>query len=157
MAGPAAVEIKGLAEFRRALKAIGPEWPKAMRLAHKQISTDVARTAQGISAGMGGVHAKAAGLIKGYASGTQASVGVPSGIGGAAEWGTLRHTGWYAAARYRASSGRQHPPWVGSSWEPGVAGQGPYAINSALAGDLDQVVEAFMHAIDDLTANAFPN
>lgn len=156
MAGPV-VEIKGLKEFRRDLKAAGAEWPRVMQRAYKAISTREAHVAQGISSGLGGVHAKAAGNIKGYATQTQASVGVTSGIGRAAEWGMKRHSGWYAAARYRGSSGRQHPIWVGSSWEPGVAGQGPHAINAAIAADDQVILEDFKAVIDDLTKQAFPD
>jgi hypothetical protein len=158
VAGQPALEIEGLKEFRKELKAVDAAWPKAMQQAHKAISQEVAEAARGRASGMGGVQAKAAGAIKGYATAVQASAGFPSGgVAGAAFWGTLRHTGWYAARRYSASSRRQHPIWVGNSWEPGVAGQGPYAINDAIASDIDGIVDKFDAAIDDLVARAFPD
>lgn len=156
MAQPA-VSIPGLRDFRRDLKAVSADFPKALRVAHKQIAADVATAARGKAASMGGVRAKAASKIKGYATPVQASVGFPAGgIAGAAFWGMKRHTGWYAKAQYRGSP-PQHPPWVGSSWEPGVAGQGPYAINAAIAGRLDEIIGAFGDAIADITKQAFPD
>lgn len=156
MAQPA-VEIRGLKDFRRDLKAVGTEFPKALRVAHKKIADDVAEAARGKAAAMGGVRAKAASKIKGYATPVQASVGFPAGgIAGAAFWGTKRHTGWYAARRY-AGSPPQHPPWVGNSWEPGVAGQGPYAINAAIADSLEKITGAFGEAITDISKQAFPD
>jgi hypothetical protein len=157
MAGPAAVEIEGLKDFRKELKALGPEWPKALRKQYKTISDHVAQRAAAKASSLGGVHAKAAPKIKGHATASEASVGVPSG--GAASvgvWGAKRHTGWYAKPQY-ADSPPQHPKWVGNSWEPGVAGQGPYAINSAIAAELPFIEQAFGAAIDDVTARAFPD
>jgi hypothetical protein len=151
------IEVKGLKDFRRELKGVSSDLPKALRKAQKEIADDVADRARGVASGMGGVQAKAAGSIKGYATQTQASVGFPSGgIAGAAFWGTLRHTGWYAAARYVASS-PQHPKWVGDNWEPGVAGQGPYAINDALADFLPELDDRYLDMIEDLTSKAFPD
>jgi hypothetical protein len=151
------VEVKGLKDFRRELKAASSDMPKALRKAQKEIADDVADQARSVASGMGGVQAKAAGSIKGYASQTQASVGFPSGgIAGAAFWGTLRHTGWYAAARY-AGSPPNTPKWVGNSWEPGVAGQGPYAINDALADFLPELDDRYLDMIEDLTSKAFPD
>lgn len=157
MAGKA-IEIKGLSEFRKELKAIGPQWPKAMQKLQKELAADAAERAQGVASGMGGIYAKAAGNIRGYATATQASVGFPGGgIAGAAYWGMLRHTGWYAAARYRASSGRQHPAWIGASWEPAVAGQGPHAINDALAQMLPEIEDRYLAMIDEISRRAFPD
>jgi hypothetical protein len=157
MAGKAAVDVQGLKEFRKELKAVDAGWPKVMQKLQKQLASDVADRARGVASGMGGVQAKAAGSIKGYATATSTSVGAPSGgIAGAAFWGTLRHTGWYAAARYSASP-RQHPVWVGNSWEPGVSGQGPYAINDTIADMLSEIDEWYLDMVTDLTAAAFPD
>jgi hypothetical protein len=153
----ASVEIKGLRDFRRELKAVSTDLPRELRRLQKDIADDVANDAQGIAASMGGVQAKAAGDIRGYARADQASVGFPSGgIAGAAFWGTLRHTGWYAAARY-ANSPPQHPEWVGNSWEPGERGQGPYAINDALADMLPDLDDRYLDMIEDLAHAAFPD
>jgi hypothetical protein len=151
------VEVKGLKDFRRELKAASSGMPKALRKAQKEIADDVAAGSQLAAFAMGGLQAKAAGSIKGYASQTQASVGFPSGgIAGAAFWGTLRHTGWYAAARY-AGGRPNNPKWVGNSWEPGVAGQGPYAINDALADFLPDLDDRYLDMLEDLASKAFPD
>lgn len=151
------VEVKGLKDFRRELKVVSSDLPKELRKAQKGIADDVASRAQGRASGLGGEAAKGASLIRGYATQTQASVGFPAGtVAGAAFWGTLRRTGWYAAARY-AGSTRQHPKWVGNSWEPGVAGQGPYAINDALADFLPELDDRYLDMIEHLAAKAFPD
>jgi hypothetical protein len=117
----------------------------------------VASKAQGIASGMGGVTAKAAGSIRAYATQQQASIGVSSGgIPAVAFWGALKRTGWYA--HIHSPGGRpQHPKWVGTSWEPGQRGQGPYAINDALAEVADTIEERYAEMITDLAARAFPD
>lgn len=159
MPGPA-VEVKGLTEFRRELRRMSAEFPQAMRLAQKEVADDVAARAQSIASGMGGVQARAAGAIRAYATQAQASVGFPTGgrfpMASVAFWGALRHTGWYAQHRY-AGSRRQHPPWVGNSWDVGVAGQGPRAINPAIAQMLPQIDEHYLQMIDELAKRAFPD
>lgn len=70
-------------------------------------------------------------------------------------WGAKKRTGWYAARRY-AHSTRQHPSWVGNTWEAAVAGQGPYAINAALAAELQRFLGLYGQMIDDLAHRAFP-
>lgn len=157
MAKPTVVEVKGLKDFRRELKAVSADLPKELRRLQKDIADDVASRAQGIAGGMGGVQAKAAGSIRGYATASQASVGFPAGgIAGAAFWGMKRRTGWYAAPRYSGSP-RQHPLWVGAGWEPGVRGQGPYALNDALADEADTLLERYADMIEGLASRAFPD
>lgn len=157
MAGKAAVEIEGLKEFRKDLKALGPEWPKALRKQYKEISDHVAVRASSRASALGGVHAKAAPKIKGYATAANASVGVASGgVASVGVWGAKKHTGWYAKPWF-VESPPQHPKWVGNSWEPGVAGQGPYAVNDAIAAELPYIEEAFGAVIDDVTERAFPD
>ena len=154
------VEVIGLKEFRRGLKAVGAEWPKELRRVHKTIADRGAALAQGFASGMGGVQAKAAGAIRGRANQRSARIGVAGGRGSpmanVAFWGAKRHSGWYAAARY-SDSPPQHPPWVGNSWEPAVFGQGPYAINPALARYLPELLDEYGQMIDRLAADAFPD
>lgn len=156
MAGPT-VEVEGLRDLRRELRRLGPEWPKAMRKGFKAISDEVATRARPRASAMGGVQAKAAGKIRGYAGAAEASVGAPSGgIAAVAFFGAKKHTGWYANPRY-AGSPPQHPKWVGNSWEAGVAGQGPYAINDAVAAEVPWILAQFETVIDEVTAKAFPD
>lgn len=154
--GQPGVEVKGLKEFRAALKRVSADLPKEMRRLQKDIADEVAAKAQGIASGMGGVQAKAAGTIRAYATQVQASVGTTSPIGNVAFWGALKRTGWYAHI-HSPGGARQHPVWVGASWEAGVHGQGPYAINDALADAADGIEARYAQMITELAAKAFPD
>jgi|GEM_PF-1931931 len=161
MVAPRAFEVRGLREFRRELRAIDPKFPKELRLAHKAIADDVATKARSIASGSGGVQAKAAGAIKGYATQSNARVGIATGksfpMANVAFWGAKKRTGWYGASKYAGSGGRQHPEWVGNTWDVGVAGQGPYAINDAIASMNSQILDEYADAIGRLMAKAFPD
>lgn len=152
--------VDGLAEFRRELRALGPKWPRELTKVHKAASTRVQRRARFLARSMGGVQAHAAVTIKAYATATKASVGVsptsahPEAF--VAFWGAEKRTGWFARPRY-AGLFSQHLPWVGSNWDPGRRGQGPYAINDAVADELPKVIEEYGRGIDNLMARAFPN
>lgn len=155
-----AVEVKGLTEFRRELRRMSAEFPKEMRRTQKDIADDVAERARGLASGYGRLQAHAAPAIRSYATQVQASVGFTTGgsypMASVAFWGAMRHTGWYAKARY-AHSTRQHPPWVGNSWDVGVRGQGPRAINPAIADMLPEIDERYLKMIDELAKRAFPD
>lgn len=153
------VHVEGLNELRSALRQVGPEWPKHLRAVHLKIAKRMAVIAAAFARAMGGVQAKAASAIKGRASQRDAKIGVRNSRGipfaAVAFWGAKRHTGWYAKRQY-ASGPAQHDPWVGNSWEVAVAGQGPYAINDALASHSPQIVEWYGDMVDDLMREAFP-
>lgn len=155
-----AVEVKGLKDFRRELRRVDAGFPKELRRVQKTIADDVADRARSIASGMGGVQAKAAGAIKGYATATQASVGIAGGksapYASVAFWGALKRTGWYGHI-HSPGGRRQHPVWVGNSWEPGVSGQGPYAINDAVADKLTDIDDSYLDMIEQLAASAFPD
>ncbi len=75
-------------------------------------------------------------------------------------WGQKRRSGWYAAQRYGASTGRQFEPWVGNQWDPGETGSwgsSPYHIGPAIDASIDEVLDIYMDGIDDLTRRAFPS
>ena len=152
--------VEGLAELRRGLKSLGTGVERELQKTNKSLVNTIADDARGRASSMGGVQAKAAAAIKGYATGTSMAVGVAAGgrypMANAAFWGEKAHSGWYAAARYQTSSGQQHPEWVGNSWSAGVAGQGPYAINDAIAAGADLAVDEWGNAIDGLILRSFP-
>lgn len=160
MAG--SVEITGLKEFRRALRAIGPQSPEALKDAHKRLADKGAEYARAAARSMGGIQARAASAIGGRGDERAARVAVLPSSGGrdkmanVAFWGALRHTGWYAAPRYQESTA-QHPPWVGADWDVAVRGEGPYAINDALADNLDELLDEYGRMLDELVAFAFPD
>ena len=61
-------------------------------------------------------------------------------------WGAKRRTGWYARERYAGSTGRQHPPWVGASWDAGKRGEGPYVLNETVADHRDEIDQMVLAA-----------
>lgn len=159
MADPA-VTIRGLPEFRRALRGINKEWPKELRKVHKKIATDAQKWAQAEAAGMGGIQSAAAKAIKAKATQSRAAVGVSGGkrvpYGAVAFWGVKKRLGWFARRRYSGES--QHlPKWVGNTWDAAVHGQGPYAINDALADHMGDLLDDYGRMLDELTFRAFPD
>lgn len=154
--GSGGVEVTGLREFRKALKAMHPRWPQALADVHKQIAEQGAEASRFQAYGMGGVQRKAADGIRGIGNMREARIGVSGGISNAAFWGAKKRTGWYANPRYRVSGAPNLPQWVGNSWEPAVAGQGPYAINDALAAYMPRLMDEYADMIEKLSKAAFP-
>jgi hypothetical protein len=159
------VTVQGLRDFRAALKAAGENLPKELRLG----LVDVAKIAERVSIAeanrMGGIQKKASRAIKGTATQREARVQInkskaksnPTAFANIAFWGAKKRTGWYAADKYQQSKGRQHPPWVGNTWEVLNPTQGPYALNAALARHEDDIMAALTAALDRLIAQAFPD
>lgn len=160
--GRYAVNVVGLREFRKALKAVGPEWPKELTRANRDVAKIAERVSQSEARRMGGVQAKAASAIRGSASARYARIQVkPSGskrsntaMANVAFWGAKKRTGWYATKK---PGKPQHPEWVGANWEVADATQGPYAINAALARHMDDIIAAHMSALDRIAKDAFPD
>lgn len=155
--------ITGVREFRRALKQIGPEWPRELRVVHKTIADEVAAAARGRASGMGGVQALAAKSIKGTANQREARIGVSgqvkgrrtSGpIGNVAFWGAEKRTGWYSRYRYKDVPTAQHPTWVGNSWDVGDPSGGPYAINETIAVMKPEIYEQYLQMLENLAERA---
>lgn len=78
----------------------------------------------------------------------------------AAFWGQTRRSGWFAAGRYREYSGRDQgfKRWVGASWGVGQQGEGPYALNPAIAknrAELEKRMRAgFQRALDQIAGDS---
>lgn len=102
---------------------------------------------------MGGPFALFLRHIRGRGTQTEARIEVDP-IANATYWGAKKRTGWN---RRNRNSAPQHPEWVGASWTPAVAGQGPYAINDALARHRDEILDMFGEAVDRTAARAFPD
>jgi hypothetical protein len=156
---PPGIQVLGLKEFRAELHRMDGNWDSALSLAHQKIASKGAILSRARAAGMGGVQAKAKSAIGEKHSVREAQVGVFASaldrMGPVAFWGAKRHTGWYAAGRYSRSPA-QHPKWVGNAWAPLVAGQGPYAINDALAAAKNQLLDEYLEMIDRIAKDAFP-
>lgn len=153
------VEIRGLADFRKELRALDSKLPKEVRKVHKQVSDLVAARAKLAAAGGGRQSAKAAGAIRARATQGAAYIQtVPKpGFALGVFWGQKRRSGWFAAKRYSSSTGHQFQPWVGNQWEPGAAGGKPYFIGAAINQSLDEVEDIYLRGVDEIARQAFPN
>lgn len=154
-----AVRIDGLAEFRAGLRGIDAAWAKELNVINKKVATRAATDARAEAEGKGGVFEKAAPAIKpigpyALAARVGLSPSAASAMANATFWGTLKRTGWYGAAKYDGSETPQHPRWVGSSWDTAVTGEGPYALNDALARNIDVYLHMYGDAVVDLAARA---
>lgn len=155
---------RALADFRRDLRGIGPAWPKEVQKVNRKVAETGSALARARATSLGGVWARNAAAIKPRATATFGAVRIsPSRAKNsktrgatAAFWGSNQRSGWYANAAHAGSTARQHPPWVGNTWQAGVAGQGPYAINDALAAYGPQLLEEWAQGIDEVTRRAFP-
>lgn len=149
-----AVRVEGLDDFRRDLKQLegASRWNKELGKAQRTIGTKVAGWSASTASGMGGPFAHFAGAIKGAGGATGAKVSVAAQAN-ATFWGAKKNTGWNVNAR--PGSRPQHPAWVGASWEAGVAGQGPYAINNTIAAHTDDILRMYGEAVDQVAADAF--
>lgn len=158
--GRYAVNVVGLREFRKALKAVGPEWPRELSRANRKVAKIGERVSQNEARSMGGIQRRAANAIKGSASARESRIQIkpssgkrnPTAMANVAFWGAKKRTGWY---RTKPQGKPQHPEWVGSNWEVADLNSGPYAINAALARHLDDIVAAHRAALDRLAAKAF--
>lgn len=156
-----AVEITGLREFRKALKAVGPEFPKELTKANRDVAKIAERVSQNEARAMGGIQRRAASAIKGSANARSARIQIkpsrgkrnPTAMANVAFWGAKKRTGWY---RSKPQGKAQHPEWVGAGWQVAEPNEGPYAINPALARHLDDIVAAHAAALNRLAARAFP-
>lgn len=159
------IDVDGLADFQRDLAATGRNVDGEMKKAYRKISNHAqtkARKNAGATAGPFAERFRAARTaIKSYATAREAAIGVSrSGRiphAQATFWGTKSRSGWYGRAKYEASTGRQHPEWVGENWDAGVPGQGPYVLNYTIAEERDEIDEMFGDAMDELFLPAFPD
>lgn len=155
----AETEILGLREFQAALRKMNGEWDSAMSLAHQRIGSKGAAFARARARAGSRLQAKAASAIGERHTVRNAAVAVlPSRLdrmANVAYWGAKKRTGWYSKRRYEGST-RQHPVWIGNSWEVAQAGQGPYAINAALAEHREELLDEYLEQVDRIARAAFP-
>lgn len=150
-----AIEFRGLKEFRAALRDLDGDFGKGMTHVHREMAKDVQSTARSFAIGTGPMQAHFATSIRGRGDESGTYIGVRS-IANAAFWGATKHTGWYAQGRYM-NSPPQYPSWIGNVWDVGVLGQGPLAINPAIAHDLPKIEKRYRDLIDQLTKAAWPD
>jgi hypothetical protein len=140
------IEAKGMREFRRALKDAGKEWPKELRAAQRDLVKPIETAARARADAYGGVRRKAKNAIRASAGARQTAVGITIG--------TNRYPfssgAFFGAKRYPQFSG-----WVGNDWEAGAHGEGPYAINDAVADHTDRIIETYGEMVDRVARRAF--
>lgn len=121
---------------------------------HKEVAAAAASAAQSEARMMGGLQGKAASRIKGRGTDRAARVVVSktktTPYAYTAFWGQKKRSGWYAWGRYANAAASQHPEWVGNTWDVAVKGQGPYAINDALAENLDAILDIYKEKLQQL-------
>ena len=150
----AAVEVKGLKEFRRALRKLDD---KSLRNGVTPIYREVAKLVRTRAEGAapGGVR-RAIGH-KANARGAFITIRPVPGYALGVFLGAKARFGWYSAARYSGSNGRQFEPWVGNQWDPGENGSMPYFIGPAINSSVDEAVEIIADGIEKLAGEAFPS
>jgi hypothetical protein len=129
--GGAGVQVEGLRELNRSLKAMSPAHQRELIGVGLVVASFVAQDARGLAALLGGVAAKTAPSIRaaGYTTGAGVSFG-GSGyeFAAGAEFGAYRY--------------KQFKPWRGSGSDAG------YFIYPAIRQDLDRIEKAYEEGLD---------
>lgn len=154
------IRLRGFREFSRELKRVDKKFGKELRQAHLKISKlVVGRTHKAMTSsfgpGRGGV-AKARRGVRPKATQSYAAVNTvnnpPWTLG--VIWGMRQRSGWFAAPRYADAENRQFEPWVGNQWDPGEHGGKPYYLGDAVNDSIDEAIDIFGEAIEDLARKA---
>lgn len=150
------VDIPDLAEFRRYLRTLDDPraWSRRLGAVNRQLAKDAVGWARAEARSMGGPQRHFANRIAARGGVTGARITINKSEANAAFWGAMQRSGWYVHPRYNGSRGQQHPDWVGNTWDVAAHGQGPYAINPALADHLPEITEAYLGAFDHLAREA---
>lgn len=133
------IEVEGLNQLRKDLKAVDGKLVKELGQAYKQIGDMVITAASARAAGLGGVAAKSAQALKATARSTEV---------------TIRLDGQrfpYALGAEFGGSQAQFKPWRGSGPDAG------YFLYPTIRSDSQKILDAFNEAIDKATKLAFPN
>lgn len=134
------IRVDGLRELSRALKSMDKELGKDLQKANKSAASLVADHARAAAYSLGGVAAHVAPSLKASAGRMSASVsggGSAYPMFGGAEFGSIRYT--------------QFQTWRGSSSDAG------YFLYPTIRRDVDQIVELYSEALDNLLGKAFPS
>ncbi len=133
------IRVDGLRELSRALKTMDKELGKDLQKANKSAATLVASHAAAAAYSLGGVAGHVAPSLKASAGRQSASVsggGAAYPMFGGAEFGSIRF--------------HQFQPWRGSDSDAG------YFLYPTIRRDVDQIVELYAEALDNLLGKAFP-
>lgn len=138
----AGVQVEGLRELVRDLRAADASFPREVRAASKEAADIVAEGTREKFRSMGGSAPKVVPTVKALGEQRRAAVRIGGGnsIGGQVAMGNE-----FGSIRFR-----QFPPWRGSH---GMAG---YALWPTIRETRDEVAESFGRAVDRITRKAFP-
>lgn len=134
----AKIEVVGLRDLQKELRAIDKDFPKELRLANKEAAQVVADATRASFASRGGVAPKVAASVKALAQQRNASVK----IGGARFPYAL---GSEFGGRARRTT-QQFPPFQ----------KGGYSLFPTVKDKREEVIKVYDEAIDRLLARAFP-
>lgn len=145
MAGP--VEVRGLKELRKGLReASDPKvWGRELRLANKQAAGRVADWSTQTARGMGGQQAHFADALRGMATQAKSRVEVAGKMTPAGK----------ARANPAFWGRKSQDNWIGTGWDVGQVGEGPYAINETIARRMVQIEQIYGAVVDRVTREAF--
>lgn len=140
------VQVDGLTQLNRALKAMGPETQKKLKLANRTVADFVAGDARSAAASLGGVAAYVAPSIKpvgGVSSAGVAFGGAAYPMAAGAEFGAGRNT------RRDRKTGtylgfNQFDEWTGNGSDAG------YFIYPTIRQDADRIETEYTTALDRL-------
>lgn len=137
------IQVTGLAELSRALKGLDKGLAKELRLANKEVATDVVRGATGRGLALGGVAAKTAPTLKVAAGQSSAAVVLDAATypwAGGAEFGGQRR-----------STTMQFQPWRGAGPDAG------YFVYPEIREGSDERAATYEERVDRLLKRAFPD
>lgn len=157
MSGNPDVTIRGLKEFRDALRQVDKSWGKAMGQANKKAADIMADAMRGDARAGTRQQAAAAPTFRAVADQLKAKVragGASAPFAGGAFMGARERFGWYAAKKFDGSRGRQFPAWVGNGWDPGDSLEAGHAPGEpyVIGRSINRKREAFMSAYGDIVS-----
>lgn len=154
-----ALQVKGLAAFRRDLRRIDPRMSKALQVAHKRIAEGRAAEAKGVMSSARGPGGRASKGVRPRARQRSASIALlgSNKFVRAMEFGTRFHFLFGNQIRADAMRRRVFPPWVGNQfaggdWVDGLHGGFGHFVHPAIqrwidsGGALDELTLAYEQA-----------
>lgn len=155
------LEVKGANELSAALRQAQKNTNKELARSNRMVARQTREWSRAAASSGTPLQRRAAGGIGSSAGAKNAKLTVRSTarapMAPPAFWGKGGRSGWYAADRYAASTGRQHPQWVGNSWKAGVRGQGPYVLNDVLADREAEIGDLYLDGQWEAIERALPS
>jgi hypothetical protein len=134
-----AIEVEGLAQLSRALKELGPDFSRELRLTNKSVADMVADDARAAAYSIGGVAAHVAPGIKSTAGIRSAGVsfgGSAYPMAGGAEFGSIKYP--------------QFAPYRGSGSDAG------YFVYPSIREDASEIADKYIDAVNVVIERNFP-